>query len=410
MKVCLVSHEYPPETPGGGIGSQTRNKAIALARLGHVVHVLTAAPVDEAPHVRTVNDEGVTVHRLRPPSADIAIYGRGSFQLGYSWEVFRHLSRLIEEIPFEVVDFPEYGAEGFCYQLDRTSWNWLPVVVQLHGPMEMFVEYMGWPPRGSRWHQLSHFCEQFSIAQADALMAASANIADLTSRYYGVPRDAIEVVHCGVDAGKFCPGGRLADRPTVLFVGKIVENKGAATMFDAVARLRSKYPNILGQFLGRFPDEYDITEYIRSRIVADGLAQNFEFTGFVEASQLPDYYRSAHVFCSPAEFEGGVANVYLESLACGCPVVASTAGGGPEAISAGETGLLVPPNDVAATAEALDQILGDSGKRQAMSDAGRCRVEDYFSMDHHVRRVLKVYERAIARSQEHPHRHEALRE
>src|SRR4029077_926570 len=194
--------------------------------------------------------------------------------LGYSWEVFRHLSRMMEEAPFDVVDFPEYGAEGFAYQLDRNSWNWLPVVVQLHGPMEMFVEHMGWPPRGGRWHQLGRFCEEFSIRQADALMACSANMADLTSRYYGVPRDLIEVVHCGVDAEKFSPGGRLAERPTVLFVGKIVENKGAGTVFDAVARLRTNYPNIKAQFLGRFPDEYDITAYIHSRLASDGLDRN----------------------------------------------------------------------------------------------------------------------------------------
>jgi len=164
------------------------------------------------------------------------------------------------------------------------------------------------------------------------------------------------------------------------------------------------------KFLGRFPDEYDITEYIRSRLATDGLDQNFEFTGFVEADQLPEYYRSAHVFCSPAQFEGGVANVYLEAMACGCPVVASTAGGGPEAVTAAETGLLVPPDDVAATADAIDQILSDSHKRQAMGVASRRRVEEYFSMEHHVRRVLNVYERAIARSREHPDRHKGLRE
>lgn len=410
MNVCLVSHEYPPETPAGGIGSQTRNKATALVELGHAVHVLTAAPVDDAPDLCTVTDDGVVVHRMRPPNADFPVFGQGSFQLGYSWQVFRQLSRLMNEVEFDLVDFPEFGGEGFAYQLDRTSWNWLPVVVQLHGPIEMFVEYMGWPARGSRWHRLARFAEQFSIRQADALMACSANIADLTSRYYGVPRDSIEVVHCGVDAEKFRPGGRLADRPTVLFVGNIVENKGARTVFDAVARLRTRYPNIHAPFLGAFPEAFEIGKYFRSRLAFDGLDQNIEFTGFVSADRLPEYYRSAHVFCSPAQFEGGVANVYLESMACGCPVVASVAGSGPEAVTAGATGLLVPPDDVAATADAIDQILGDSQRRQAMSVAARRRVEEYFSMDHHVRRVLNVYERAIARSRENPDRHKDLRE
>ncbi|MFO0810200.1 MAG: glycosyltransferase family 4 protein [Gemmataceae bacterium] len=410
MNVCLVSQEYPPETPGGGIGSQTRTKAVALARLGHDVHVLTCSRTKEAPDLRTGRFDGVTVHRMRPPCADFAVYGHHTYKLGYTWQVFRHLSRLAQEWKFDVVDFPEYGGEGFAYQLDRSTWNWLPVAVQLHGPTEMFVEYMGWPERGSRYHQYVTFAEHFSIRQADALMACSAAIAGLVSRYTGVPRDAIEVVHCGVDAERFRPGGRRAERPTVLFVGNVVENKGAHVVFDAVARLRTKYPDIHAIFLGAFPEGYELGKYFRTRLAADGLDRNIEFPGFVDADRLPNYYQAAHVFCSPAEFEGGVANVYLEAMACGCPVVASTAGGGPEAVTDGETGYLVPPNDVTATADALDRVLGEPTRRDCFGAAGRHRVNEYFAVEQYIRRVLAVYERAIARSAAHPDRHRDMRE
>src|SRR5262249_59842338 len=117
-----------------------------------------------------------------------------------------------------------------------------------------------------------------------------------------------------------------------------------------------------------------LLEAIQSRISAAGAEANFEFPGFIERAALPQFYREADVFCSPAQYEGGVANVFIEAMACGCPVVASTAGGGPEAVTEGETGLLVPPNDVEAVVRALDRILADAPLRQRMGPATRPRA------------------------------------
>jgi glycosyltransferase involved in cell wall biosynthesis len=111
---------------------------------------------------------------------------------------------------------------------------------------------------------------------------------------------------------------------------------------------------------------------------------------------LPDFYRRAHVFCSPAQHEGGVANVYLEAMACCCPVVASSAGGAPEAVINDETGVLVPPGDEHAVAVALDQLLGNPSLARQMGQAARQRVDDYFAMDKYIGRVLRNYQRAIA--------------
>src|SRR5207244_4050866 len=114
MRICLVSQEYPPETARGGIGSQTYNKAHALAALE-----------------------------------------RGAV--------------------FDVVDVAEDGAEGFGYQINQRPWSRTPVVVQLHGPLAMFAERIGWPARDSEFLRVVEFMEDTSIRLADALMACSAN-------------------------------------------------------------------------------------------------------------------------------------------------------------------------------------------------------------------------------------------
>ena len=266
--------------------------------------------------------------------------------------MLRHLSRLMETTGFDLINFPEYGAEGFAFLLNRTVWNRVPVVIQLHGPLSMFVARVGWPPAGSEQARVGIFMEETSIRLADALMASSANIADFTAEAHGVPREAIDVVHCGVDTDVFRPDeqpGREGARPTVLFAGNMAPNKGVNTVFEAGLRLRAKYPDLRLQFLGKGDPE--LIERLRSRARAAGAVANLELLGYVaDRDRLPALYRGADVFCSPARHEVGVANVYVEAMACGCPVVASTTGGAPEGVEHGRSGLLVPPNDVDATA------------------------------------------------------------
>jgi glycogen synthase len=400
LKICLVSQEYPPESARGGIGSQTWNKARTLTSLGHSVHVLSCAG-HPGPDPRTELCDGITVHRIQPPGSEFPVYNNPTYWVGYTWSVLRHLHRLMERVAFDVIDFAEYGAEGFAYQLDRTPWNWAPVVVQLHGPLAMFSERIGWPERDSDFYRLGTLMEDFCIKNADALMACSANIADFTAEHHGVSREMIEVVHCGVDAEAFNLNGRqerTEGEPRVLFVGNIAYNKGVNTVFEAVLRLRRKYPNIKLQILGKA--DGDEARAFNSRASAEGAAGNIEFCGFVGREQLPGFYRRADVFTSPAQHEVGVANVYLEAMACGCPVVASDTAGAPEAIVNDETGLLVPPNNVEAVAAALDRILSSSSLRARMGEAGRRRVEDYFAMDKYIQRVLMVYRNAIEVSQQ----------
>jgi glycosyltransferase involved in cell wall biosynthesis len=314
--------------------------------------------------------------------------------------VFRYLRKLSEKIRFDIINFPEYCGEGFTFALDRTKWNWVPTIVQLHGPLGMFTERIGWPDGKSELARVGTFMERVSIQHADWLMASSTNIADFSAQFYEVPRDRIDVVHCGVDPEMFRPAAKGAvsnAAPTVLFVGNLAANKGVGVVFEAVLRLLTRYPNIRLQLLGKGDD--DLINSFRRRAEAVGAGRNIEFLGFLgDRAQLPKYYQQADVFCSPAHHEVGVANVYVEAMACGCPVVACVTGGAPEAVSHGKNGFLVRPGDVEATTAAIDKLLTEPSLRRAMGEAGRKRVEEYFSIDRYICRVLAAYEKAIQRS------------
>ena len=402
MRICLVSQEYPPLTAHGGIGTQTWNKAQCLYALGHEVQVLSCAPGRGATDSGCEDRAGLRVYRMPPPGEApgerLPLYDQSVYMLGYTWQVLGALERLAGECDFELINFPEYGAEGFAYQLNRGIHNWRPVIVQDHGPLAMFAEQVGWPATDSRFFETADFMEGRSLRMTDGLMASSANIADFVCRRYGVVRGTIDVVHCGVDCAMFrpCPQPRAGTwRPTVLFVGNVEAWKGALCVFEAVMALRSKYPDIRYRVVGKG----NAVEELRRRAEAAGAGANVEFQGFVrEREDLPHFYQEADVFASPAHHEVGVANVYVEALACGCPVVACNRGGEPEAVDDGASGLLVPPKNVAATAAAIDRLLGDPPLHRRMWQAARRRAESYFATDHYIRRVLDAYANTTDRS------------
>ena len=405
MRICLVSHEYPPETADGGIGTQTWNKAHGLSQLGHSVEVLSCSASRLDQTMRTADESGITVHRLRAPghrsTGGFPVFEQSAYLVGYTWSVLEGLHELLATRSFDLVNFPEYGADGFAFQLNRTVDNWVPVIVQLHAPLAMFAERTGWPDKASRFYRTGRFLEAESIRLADGWMASSENIANFAADHYEISREAIDVVHCGVDCDVFHPGDErpfASRRPTVLFVGNIAASKGITTVFDAVMRLRARYPAILLRIVGK---KNDLLKKLLSRAAAAGFGGNVEEVPFQkERRAIAELFQQADVFASPADQENGVANVYVEAMSCGCPVIAGNTGGAPEAVMDGETGFLVPPGDTDAVAGAIDRLLSDGELRRRMGMGARKRVEEYFAQDKYIQRVLSAYGKTIARSKE----------
>ena len=380
MKICLVSQEYPPETGGGGIGTQTYLKAHGLAARGHEVHVVSASWDAEA---RTYHDGGATIHRISEPQLRVDGYEQSTYWLAYSMAVAEKLHELGKELKFDVIQFAEYGGEGFFFQTDTFAQRQAKYVVQLHGPLAMFAETMGWPEPGT-FLEIGTFMERMVMQHADRLMASSRYIA----RFYG--RDDAVVVHSGIDTEKFSPRPQPADErsPRVLFVGTIVGNKGIGLLVDAVLRLRAKFPKICLRVVGKGEDE--ILQRLQQQITAAGAESNFEFMGYVAHDKLPEHYAWCDFFAALSTIET-LGNTYLEAMACGRAPIACNTGGTPEVVIDQQTGLLIPPRDVTALENTIVTLADDAALRERLAKEGRRWVEEHFSMAQYIDRVEAAY-------------------
>src|SRR6056297_3498757 len=140
MHIILVSQEYPPETASGGIGTQAFCKAHGLAARGHVITVLSSTPGEK----RTETHDGA-VRVIRLPTAALPQHTEEARWLAYSSLVATALLGMLRDDPADLIDFAEYAGEGYVYLLNRTEWNYVPVTVQIHGPIVMYSEIIGWP-------------------------------------------------------------------------------------------------------------------------------------------------------------------------------------------------------------------------------------------------------------------------
>ncbi len=367
LRIALVSQEYPPQTARGGIGSQTYLKAHGLAARGHEVVVVSQSS-DDRRHEHSDGD----VRIIRIPVFNVAAPMETEIAqwLTYSGQVAAELESLCQSSRPDVLDFPEWGCEGYVYLLNRTERNDIPTAIHLHGPLVMFAHTMRWPELDSEFYRVGTHMEQTCIRLADAVFSSSFCSARWCSEYYGIPRENIPRLHTGVDTQLFHPRPKdEAARPTIMFVGKITRNKGVKILLEAACRLVDEFPTLRLVIIGQ--GEREVVAELRATARRHAVEDLLELVGYVQRDALPNHLTQAHVFAAPSMYEGGPGLVYLEAMACGLPVVACSGSGASEVVEHGQNGYLVPPQDAEALASALRRLLADKQLRETMGSCAR---------------------------------------
>ena len=373
LKIALVSQEYPPETARGGIGSQTYTKAHGLAALGHQVFVISRS-VDS---IRTDSSiENITTIRIPGIEEYIPDMTEVVQWLTHSVVVAAEIEALHNRVKLDIIDFPEWAAEGYTYLLNRTTWNTIPAVVQLHGSLVMFSHVMNWPDKNSSFYKVGTHMEATCIQLADAVYSSSQCSAEWVVKYYDRERDNIPTIHLGIDTTLFAPQPvSKNDHPTIIFVGKIVQNKGIVELVDAAINLIADFPDLKLRIIGT--GEENLVGQLARKADDAGAGNLLDFAGYKQKEELPVELSKAHVFAMPSHYEGGPGFSYLEAMACGLPVIGCDGSGVAEIITSGENGILVPPKDTRALEEALRNILTDKNLLNKMGCSARKYVLEY---------------------------------
>jgi len=206
------------------------------------------------------------------------------------------------------------------------------------------------------------------------------------------------IIPNGVDSEHFSPGVLPIDefsdgKSNILFVGRLEKRKGLNYLLEAYKRVKQEIPNSRLIILGpgtRLRHKYE------KQVTQSGL-KDVVFIGYADYHELPRYYKTADIVCSPATGRESFGIVLLEAMAVAKPVIASNIEGYTSVLTHGTEGLLVPPKNVEKLAQALISLMADESLRQQMGAKGRLKALEY-DWEHIAQRVLNYYLRVLNES------------
>jgi glycosyltransferase involved in cell wall biosynthesis len=293
-------------------------------------------------------------------------------------------------------DLGPLGILGLVRALAETR----PQVMQLHDPHGVSAGLVARRLAGSRARiiatrrvdfRLRSLPSRLKYRACHRVIAVSRAIADRL-RDDGVDPAQVRLVYEGVPDRPPIDGGKAAlaalgvpDGSLVVgIVAALTGHKDHATLIDAAALLRERLPRAVVVIAG----EGELRAALETQARALGLDRGVVFAGF--RTDLDRLMPAFDVFCLSSHMEG-LGTSLLDAMAFGRPVVATAAGGIPEAVADGQTGLLVPPRDPRALADALQAVLTNEDRARTLGEAGRARFLARFSAAHMVEETLSTY-------------------
>ncbi len=351
MKIAMVS-PYDFTWPGG-VTAHVTQLARELGRSGHEVQVL-------APHSPSRESQDADLHV--PLGRSVPLPSGGSIaRVSLSWWLYPKVRALLRKEQFDVIHLHEPMAPilPLCVLEFSDSVN----VGTFHASYARQHLYRITHPIIKRWQQRLHG----NIAVSPAARRYVNNT---------FPGD-YEIIPNGIDFKHFstnvAPMPQYQDgKINILFVGRLEKRKGLRYLLEAYGKLKWDLPNIRLIVVG--PGNPDKESY---RVMSSQNLQDVEFVGRVSYDDLPRYYASADIFCSPATGAESFGIVLLEAMSAGKPVVASDIEGFRGVMTHGEQGLLVPKKDSNALAEALGMLARDPELRRKLGGNGNRLAEEY---------------------------------
>lgn len=403
LRICLLSKAYPPAEIDG-VGRHTHTLAQGLFELGHSVHVIAGGDREEVSFY-----DGAYVHRI-PYALDRYEAWRGFTHLFHalnrSHAVFEQVRRLMVNDGVQVVDTPLWGTEGLVTRIDGS----IPVVARLETARRQIASLQGEQSDDAR---LIGEIERELVQRADHLVPNSQAIVKGAREIYGIdllPERFTVIPHGIVPVGNEDVRPMDADHPpsepTVLFVGRLEKRKGVGELFAAIPRVLREHPRARFIFAGADNSRHDGFQNQKGTDYPDYFVAHYAkfagsvtFLGHVSDDRLRDLYRSCDLFVAPSLYES-FGLIYVEAMNFGKPVIGCRAGGIPEVIDDGVTGLLVEPGEPSQLARAISALLASPGRMRAMGLAGRQQVVSRFDYLIMARAFADVYRKVIAAAAE----------
>jgi glycosyltransferase involved in cell wall biosynthesis len=241
---------------------------------------------------------------------------------------------------------------------------------------------------------------RFLAGLTDKIIAVSETVGRDIMKYDSIPKDKIMVIYNGIEINRFLQmsnGSSVrmefnipSSVPVIGIVGRLVHQKGHKYLLEAMVRIKARFPGSLLLIVGDGPLKGELTAYA----TAQGLGEDVIFAG--SRMDIPDLLAAIDIFVFPS-FREGLGNALLEAMAAGKPIIATDIAPMREIINSAEVGILVPPKDSGALASAIEVLMSDSVRAEALGSAARSRALSFFDIKNTVNNYTGLFEDIMRR-------------
>jgi len=399
VNIAMVSEHASPLAALGGEDAGGQNVHVAalaraLADRGHAVEVYTRRDSAELPDQVPLGPGVDVVHVPAGPPQALPKDELLPYMAGFGdWLARRWRAR-----PPDVVHAHFWMSGVACLTARRRT----------HFPLVQTFHALGVVKRRHQGAKDTSPPDRIDIESTlardvDAVVAtATDEVRELLA--FGSSADSLHVVPCGVDLELFgrSHGDAAFGAPwwrgtghRILSLGRLVERKGVTTLVEAMAQVPDAELVVAGGPAGADYDSDPEVRRLRATAARYGVTDRVRLVGAVPRDQVPGLIRSADVVvCVPWYEPFGI--VPLEAMACARPVVASAVGGMLDTVLDGRTGAHVRPRDPAGLAEALQGLLAERDRREAMGRAGAARVAERYTWPRVAEETERIYEQVTS--------------
>ena len=389
MHICFIAIDFHINNAGGGIASYVQSIGKKLVEAGHRVSVIAKGNTKEWRMV-----DGLQVffyplgnlswywYRAHLPKQVILPLREVEWSLG----ILQALRTVHKEEPIDLIEGCETG-NLFVHHLK------IPYLIRLHGEPYVFSKYSGQHLHmGMRVNRKLEF---LALKRASGVTSPSRFQADEVAQGLGWSQNRIHVIPNPINpailelAQKHQRKNSHHDSPIVLYTGRIEYRKGTIPLLRSIPYVARKIPDVRFVIAGGRHNSID--DSTLDKVVEENhIKDHVSFLGHIPWDELAAWYRQASIFVMPSFYETFGISV-IEAMVFSLPVVATTAGGLPEVVEEGITGILVRPGDHQALSEAIIQLLNDTKLCQHMGTTGKQRVLEKFTVEQTFIQTFEVY-------------------
>lgn len=360
----MITPDFPPRI--GGISLYVFNLSQKLVDRGHRVTIITQGNGKK----EFEQTGGIKIYRtyysnrLRP----FHIHFHAIFVNKLLKSIENDLDILHAHLPGAPPIFTSLRVAVTVHTLTLAGWTKYPVI----NSMKKAVAF-----------NLVFPLDRMVLERADLVTAVSDTVSRELLEYHECES---EVIGNAVDTEFFLPKQIKDDSLTVLFCGRLILEKGIIDLAKAAKYVCNKHPSVSFVLAGSGPFKSEMEREIRR----EGISENFTLLGEIGREKLLWHYQNSTIFVLPSYYES-FPNVILEAMSCGLPIVTTKVCDMPKIIRNGKNGVLVPPGNPSALAEAILVLLEDPDLRKKMGKASRERSEAFYSLDKLADKMIDYY-------------------